>query len=260
MRNHLLIGLGGTGTGIVRAFRTLLQAAPEAETQSDRQIEFLVVDADSDPVSAERFADEDRLAGPTRLRPNQTVQLSAQALRSFIDAFPTQPHWLDASAVNALSQLFRGQDFHGGTLQSRGIGRLLFAANVNRYRDAVRRTVAALESTDTRGVTFHILAGLAGGTGSGCLIDAICQIRLLFPGRQYRIIVYANLPERNPSRHVAGPNYKPNAYAALLELNALSAGVLPLRDISSPGAQAIAIKDPLDAVMFTPMNPKMAVS
>jgi hypothetical protein len=243
--NHLLIGLGGTGARIVRAYRALLHATPDGDAQSDRQVEYLVVDAYADSFSANRFADEDRLGGPPPLRPDQTVHLSAQALHGFIDALSTQPQLPGASAVKTLSQLFQAQHPHGGTLQSRGIGRLLFAANVNRYRDAIRRTVAALESTDSRSVTFHVLAGLAGGTGSGCLIDAICQIRLLFPGRQYRIIVYTNLPERNPSRNVAGPNYKPNAYAALLELNALSAGVLPLRDISSPGAQPIATKDPL---------------
>jgi len=243
--NHLLIGLGGTGARIVRAFRALLHATPDAEAQSDRQVEYLVVDAYADSFSTNRFADEDRLGGSPPLRPDQTIQLSSEALHGFVDDSVT-PELPGASAFRTLSQLVQAQELHGGALQSRAIGRLIFAANVNRYRDAIRRAVGALESTGIRGVTFHIWAGLAGGTGSGCLLDAICQIRLLFPGRQYRIIVYANLPERNPSRSVAGPNYKPNAYAALLELNALSVGVLPMRDISSPGGQPIAIKEPLN--------------
>ena len=46
-------------------------------------------------------------------------------------------------------------------------------------------------------MTFHIVLGLAGGTGS--VIDAVAQLRDLYPdSRRFRILVYALLPDAYP--------------------------------------------------------------
>ncbi|TSA57031.1 MAG: hypothetical protein D4R39_03115, partial [Methylophilaceae bacterium] len=61
--------------------------------------------------------------------------------------------------------------------------------------------------------------------GSGAVVDAICQIRSRWPKKGYPIVVYALLPEENPDPAWAiSGYYHANGYAALLELNALSAG------------------------------------
>ncbi len=49
-------------------------------------------------------------------------------------------------------------------------------------------------------VTFHICAGLAGGTGSGSIIDAIAQIRKEYMpqvglGDKYKVNLYLYIPE-----------------------------------------------------------------
>jgi Tubulin like len=74
-------------------------------------------------------------------------------------------------------------------------------------------------------VTFHVCCGLAGGTGSGTVVDVVSQLRDLYPHEGYRIIIYAFLPEEYPHPpNKAKENYHANGYAALTELNALAAG------------------------------------
>jgi hypothetical protein len=75
--------------------------------------------------------------------------------------------------------------------------------------------------------TFHVCCGLAGGTGSGSVVDALAQLRSIYPTPNYRIIIYAILPERDPIVCNAGVNYHTNGYAALLELNAQGRGGSP---------------------------------
>lgn len=76
-------------------------------------------------------------------------------------------------------------------------------------------------------INFHIFAGLAGGTGSGSIIDAIAQTRKwLFEhnyeeDRQYHITVFCQLPENTPPPTWNTGRYKANGYGALLELNNL---------------------------------------
>src|SRR5260370_29219043 len=118
--------------------------------------------------------------------------------------------------------------------QKRRLGRLLFACCVAEFREQVQALVREMESGSTAPVTFHVCCGLAGGTGSGCVVDAVSQIRTLYPGKDYRIIIYAFLPDRNPGANRAAANYHANGYAALAELNALSIRRFMPHDPSGP--------------------------
>ena len=74
-------------------------------------------------------------------------------------------------------------------------------------------------------MTFHVVLGLAGDTGSGSVIDAVAQLRDLYPdSRRFRILVYALLPDAYPHPNWDTGNYHANGFAALTELNALSVG------------------------------------
>ena len=49
-------------------------------------------------------------------------------------------------------------------------------------------------------MTFHIVLGLAGGTGSGSVVDAVAQLRDLYPdSKRYKILLYALLPDAYPN-------------------------------------------------------------
>ena len=109
--------------------------------------------------------------------------------------------------------------------QKRRAGRLLFAANaigyVNSLRDAYARCERISGNSNTNNI--HIFAGLAGGTGSGSIIDVVLQSRKAFPDA--KISVYAMIPEMNlPKADMDQGRYYQNGYAAMNELNALQTG------------------------------------
>lgn len=138
----------------------------------------------------------------------------------------------DKAMCNDLGSLIT--DGIGG--QRRRLGRMLFANNVGgpfnlsfnaRLKDRVQNLIN--QNNDER-VTFHVCAGLAGGTGSGSIVDVITQIRKEYDptlgangDSKYKLDLYLYVPEVpivNP-RWEAG-FYQSNGYAALMELNAIS--------------------------------------
>ena len=94
----------------------------------------------------------------------------------------------------------------------------------------LKAAVTALQkSSEDNDVTFTICAGLAGGTGSGSIVDVISQIRKEFPYQEstkaFKIRLFVYIPEINVvnQKHDNG-FYQANGYAALSELNAISVG------------------------------------
>ena len=62
--------------------------------------------------------------------------------------------------------------------QKRRAGRILFAANCNKYLSALKGQYNKVKSlTNKDEVNIHIFTGLAGGTGSGAIIDVVAQTR-----------------------------------------------------------------------------------
>lgn len=122
--------------------------------------------------------------------------------------------------------------------QRRRFGRMLIANNMcglpqNTFVGQVHSRVRALkEREDSNDVTFHICAGLGGGTGSGSIVDAVTQVRNEFQRTgdnrtSFKIQLYLYVPEtiiQIPGGEDSNRFYQPNGYAALLELNAMSVG------------------------------------
>lgn len=99
-----------------------------------------------------------------------------------------------------------------------------------------------MQTGGTTETVFHVCCGLAGGTGSGSIIDAICQIRSMYSdGVNYKILVYALLPEKDPAGDRAGVNYHANGYAAVLELNALAVGAYKPFDIAASATRRLEL-------------------
>ncbi len=234
--NHLLIGLGGTGGRVLHSFRKLVYQGFRDKLPDKVTIDYLFVD--SDPKS---FRDDDPswtvLGRSVSLPKRSQLPIQQANLRAVIDDLNSHPNlkpWIGDRQAWGEVLASLNVDAAGG--QKRRLGRFLFAMSARRFNDSVITLVRDMQergrSTET---TFHIFTGLAGGTGSGALVDAIAQIRKLFPDRQQRIIVYAYLPDLNPPSNWNTGNYHANAYAALLELNAMAAGAWAPFDVVDGG-------------------------
>ena len=238
MANHLLITSGGTGGKIVRAFKKLVYQ--QFRNQSPNNVEYLYVDSSRDEV--DKTAEWEVLGESIALGTSNFLELKSDNLASKfaeIEKYPgvkdfvgEKQDWID------LINDSKGQKTAG--MQRRRMGRILFAGNANDFNNALTDRVTKLRnSTKETNITFHVCAGLAGGTGSGSIIDIITQIRNLFPAynTDYTILLYAYLPEDTTSWNTVLDFYHANGYAALLELNALSTGALRPYDVTGQKGQ-----------------------
>lgn len=229
MENHLIIGLGGTGGNIIKAFRKrVYEEFGTNKIPNDKIgevcISYMWVD------SSERDMNETQswrtLGKSVALDAGDKVKINAasSSILNRIEDYPGINAWIGDQKV--WGKINGGiTDDTGG--QRRRLGRLLFAWNIDDFKYKLLNHMEALRRTSrTEEITFHICAGLAGGTGSGSIVDVISQIRDMPENHNCKIIVYAKLPETAtmPPMNWASSlgYYRPNGYAALLELNALS--------------------------------------
>lgn len=245
--NHLLLGLGGTGGKILRSFRKTIYQNFRSTEPKGVNIRYLYVDS-SDEMMRHDDPTWKILGQSVQLPKISQLHLSGLNLNSVLDnvgSYPGIAPWIGAreqfrdvlSSANAATVV-------GG--QKRRLGRFLFACQINKFREQLQALVKELETGGTAQVTFHVCVGLAGGTGSGSIIDAISQIRALYPGKSYRVLIYGLLPERNPSANRAVANYHANGYAALLDLNALSVSAWSPHDVSGQTRGRLTLQDPFN--------------
>ncbi len=236
--NHILVGLGGTGGKILKAFKMrMFEEFPTQEERSKQPVALLYVDSTDEMMSKDGRARADfRVMGQdASFTNNEFLNIKAvdvEHILDHIDHYPSvkgivQNVGAVKTAIGALGQ---------AAGQKRRAGRLLFAANavgyVNSLRDAYSRCINI--SGDSSETTIHIFAGLSGGTGSGSIVDAIVQTRKAFPNAI--ISVYAMIPEMNlPKSDMDQGRYYQNGYAALNELNALQAGAWKPQDVTGGG-------------------------
>lgn len=247
MANHLIIGLGGTGGRVLKAMRgRVFQEFHTNNPDKGTYVNYLYVDSDdgalgkskSWQVMGNRVGLEDTQTANT----NGTVTL--QTLREIHRNEVLNAIITEDEAKRALEDgVIRGIIVQGIGGQRRRFGRLLIANSLQTmaqdgFLPKIKEAVSDLQKkgNNETDVTFHICAGLAGGTGSGSIIDVVSQIRTLYPRREgngpkYTIYLYLYIPENGETKWDAG-YYHANGYAALRELNALSVGKLEPVDIS----------------------------
>lgn len=253
--NHLIIGLGGTGGKIIRAFRKTIFQEFRKESPDDANLAYLYVDSSNEMMSID---DPSWKILGTSVQLNKKSQLLIQEANlasrlENINNYPGIKPWIGSPDQwkDILGSII------GVTLggQKRRLGRFLFACKVDAFKQQVQSLVKDLQTGGTTDVTFHICCGLAGGTGSGSLIDAISQVRDTYPdSKRYRIVVYALLPETYPNPNWDTGNYHANGYAALLELNALSVNRFEPTDLMGVKGR-LKLMDPFNGCyLFTNEN------
>ncbi len=245
--NHLVIGLGGTGGKIIRSFRKLVFQNFRAEDPSGARVRYLYVDS-----SKEMMAHDDPtwkiLGHSVQLKKTSQLAIDGLNLGQVLDnvgSYPGISPWLGSKDQfrNILSSA-DAANIVGG--QKRRLGRFLFACKADKFMDQAKALVKEMEVGATASVTFHVCCGLAGGTGSGSVIDVVTQLRMTYPGKQYRILIYALLPDKSPNPNWAGANYHANGYGALLELNALGTGAYKPFDVSGQRQGRQELQDPFN--------------
>ena len=244
MANHLFIGLGGTGGKVLRELRK--RVYEEFRSNDPGNGIFLdYVYVDSSPTDLEDRTGWKVLGKSVHLGTAQKVNINgiSTSVLGNINMYPGLKGFLNPSDLQLMQQEMGGLISAGIGGQRRRLGRTLMANNIcdksnpNNFEQTVRGAVRRLQQTSSdEDVTFHICAGLAGGTGSGSIIDAISQIRSWFPLRVvkregekdsyiFKIRLFIYTPEHTlvSAKHDAG-FYQANGYAALQEINALSIG------------------------------------
>lgn len=246
--NHLIIGLGGTGGKILRELRKIVFQQFRSEKPRGANVEYLYVDSSDEDMGL----DDDNwkiLGTSVQLGKKNQLLITEGDLVSRIEnasQYPGIKPWIgDRRVWEPYLRSIQGTKAAGG--QRRRLGRFLFACNVDNFRSQLDLLVRSLhQSGSNTAVTFHLCCGLAGGTGSGAIVDAVAQIRASYPNKKDRILLYTLLPETHPNPLWAlSGYYQANGYAALLELNALSVGAFDPHDVSGQH-ERLRLSDPFN--------------
>lgn len=237
MANHLIIGLGGTGGKVIREFRKrVYEEFRSIDPGNGVFVDYVYVD--SSPEDLNDRSGWKVLGKSVHLSDGQKVNINGigTTVLDNIKMYPGLEAFLTPADVRMMKEKMGPLISAGIGGQRRRLGRTLLANNMadknnpRNFEAVVRGAVGRLQSAsgDTD-VTFHICAGMAGGTGSGSIIDAVSLIRTWFPynpdTKAFKIRLMVYMPEQTmvQQKHDAG-FYQANGYAALSELNALSVG------------------------------------
>jgi hypothetical protein len=256
MANHMLIGLGGTGGRIVRSFRKKIYENFRSEDPNGVNIRYLYIDS-SDELMKQDDPDWKVLGRSVQLKKESQLLIKGMSLDTVLNdlsSYPGISPWLgDREQFRSILGTIGAENIFGG--QKRRLGRFLFACKAPEFRQRVQSQVNALQLGGMTATTFHVCCGLAGGTGSGSVVDVVSQIRSLYPHEGCRIIIYAFLPEEYPDPNKAKENYHANGYAALLELNGLAVSAWRPHDVSGISPGRLQIQSPFDCCyLFSDVN------
>lgn len=246
--NHILVGLGGTGGKILKAFKMrMFEEFPDAKERDKQPIALLYVDSTDEMMGIGR--PDFRVMGlDASFTKNEFLYIKDVDVVKILDNIENYP--AVKGIVNNVSAVKTAIGSLGQAAgQKRRAGRLLFAANAIAYVNALKNAYGRCDaiSHNAEKTNIHIFAGLCGGTGSGAIIDAIVQTRKTFP--EAIISVYAMIPELNlPKANMDQGRYYQNGYAALNELNALQAGRFTPHDVTGAGKEAKLFTDRVKGV------------
>lgn len=239
--NHILVGLGGTGGNILKAFKMrMFEEFPDKAQRDALPISLLYVDSTDEmmPKNGRPHPDFRVMGQDASFEQREFLNIKSVDVSYILENIDNYPALKGiVKDANAVKRAIGNLGTAAG--QMRRAGRLLFAANAVGYVNSLRNAAARCfhNSNTEKELFIHIFAGLCGGTGSGSIIDAIVQARKTFPSAD--IAVYAMLPEMHlPKADMDQGNYYANGYSAANELNALQTGEYKPHDVTGDGEVA----------------------
>ncbi|MDR3338982.1 MAG: hypothetical protein LBT25_02605 [Candidatus Symbiothrix sp.] len=239
MENHLIIGLGGTGGKVLKAFRKRLFSEYSDEERAKLPIGFVYVDSTTEMMNPDDVTF--RVHGKNAAFTNsEFVNIKGVELDTVFknpNGFPGLKGFLGDPEV--MQKTIGSVGAAAG--QKRRAGRILFGGSVQSYLATLSAQYDRIKNiSGNTAVNIHIFTGLAGGTGSGSIIDVIAQTRTLFPlemddakTQGANILAYCMMPEVHPPAGCDAGRYHANGFAALTELNTLVAGKYQPHDVTA---------------------------
>lgn len=257
MKNHLFIGLGGQGGKSVAELKKVFeQRSSDVSSLGNKghQWDFLYIDSSRD-VSNNRenwthFGKSLHLENDSFLYlKDEGGHLDAQKLALQPDVAP----WI--GEVKRLDKFLEGAKEFRGANQRRRFGRLLFASKADRILKAICDDKVAPMTSNGNQCAFHIFASLAGGTGSGSIVDLVTLLRTRYPSSDidggFPIFLYLYVTSDDFEKDQVG-YFHQNQYAALRDLNALACGRFrPTLVGSSYGGAQFAGNDPITQIILS---------
>ena len=181
--NHILIGLGGTGGKVLKAFRKRLYQEFSDEERAQMAIGFLYVDS-----SVEMMQPDDKtwqvLGKNAQFAENEFVNVKGIDINAVL-ASPSSYPGLKGIIGDAEVMRKTLGEVGAAAAQKRRAGRILFGSNIDKYKQALLNQFKKVNSiSHGQRTNIYIFTGLAGGTGSGSIIDVISQTRMIPQFRQ----------------------------------------------------------------------------
>ncbi|PAW66810.1 MAG: hypothetical protein B9S38_13240 [Verrucomicrobiia bacterium Tous-C4TDCM] len=229
MKNHLFIGLGGQGGKTIAELKKVFASRDRDASQLKElglACDFLYIDSSRDVTDERR--NWFHYGKDLSLKPDSFLYLKEGGESIDVASMAERPDvapWIGDK--DKLQGFLEGVQGIQGANQRRRLGRLLFARNAERIRKAVCEDKIGPMRANSNQCAVHVFASLAGGTGSGCLVDLVTLIRSEFPNAAatdgFPIFLYVYVTNEKFQAAQVG-FFHENQAATLRDLNALACG------------------------------------
>lgn len=219
----VVIGVGGTGAKALSTLKTKIykQLQPDdvnAVIPEYSKIRFLEIDSDDswiEQTSLDKHSEYISIQNP-----NLAKIFGGGAAKSVL---------LEKAQFQWMSEDLPTPGNVNGAGGIRQMGRYLFIDKAQEVYNAIKLAIDnAVRGADANSLTIHVMAGISGGTGSGCFLDTCYVIRKILEDNGYGNAsifgyfflpdVITSIPELSNDTRKRAQNYA-NGYAALRELD-----------------------------------------
>ncbi|GEM_PF-1350050 len=227
LKKTLYVGLGGTGVStLLRVKKCFIDSYGEIPPM----IGFLAIDTDNSAFNKEVTSNLDK---KIKLEQNELLVCTVKRALDVYKNNPRQYDWVPANNVSKLSSI-AGQ----GAGQVRSNGRFIAYYNYKQIEDSIKTAITHINqhlpaesryAVDTNRdsiefpITVHVFSSVAGGTGSGMIVDVLCLINKAINSLalQFDLYPWLVLPEifKAMSTGPAMANVLYNAYGTLRTLD-----------------------------------------
>lgn len=227
LKKTLYVGLGGTGVAtLLKVKKCFIDSYGEIPPM----IGFLAIDTNS---AANNVEETSNLGQPVKLESDELLVCTVKGALDIYKTHPTEFEWVPNENVKNLKNIAGT-----GAGQVRSNGRFIAYYNsrsiqsnvtavIRRIHQLIPNTSDYMVDTDRDGLeyatTINVFASVAGGTGSGILIDTLCLINKAMKdlNKDFRLYPWIVLPEVFTAMN-AGPamaNVRYNTYGALRSMD-----------------------------------------